>query len=792
MRIVCQKCGAAYAVEDRLISAKGVRTQCPRCRAVQLAKLGENGAEGGPSPLQAPGKPPPIVHPSAAKQPAPEAPGEPRDCQQCGRELDDPFDRVIGTCEPCRSREAPASGPIEPEESFAPEPEKPVAAAPTLPDPDDDSVRARALESRSGFAATAVGGRSSSVRSLAVIGAVLVAVVAGAALLWKKPWVDKRPVLATTHQAKEIAEVIPKWKMRYLDIEGDAAQHLAAGEESLALDTTNGYAEAEEEFQKTLVLDFDSDRAVAGYVQALALGRGARLDEATYREAVGLVIAAERRSGEEPLLLVAHANLLLSRPDANTSDARALAERAARSKDPKVKALAQMAIGQSHLSTNGLWAAEAFERALELDPSHRRGYLFRARSLKSAGEYRTAVEILEKRLALDPDQWEVAEELGTLYVQLGELKRARETFDRALSTSGGALPRLALALLAYQHEGKVSEAIVSLTEISKRERYGDQEALVALGHLAAAKRLQGELDAAVSYANQALAIADDTHAHLQLLLVALQRGNVAHARVHLPGIFGRLGDPALELLLEARCLLAEGQLEKAMDAFARSAELDPRRTDALLMAGAAAGRLKSEKAFEFVLQRAAKADPTRAGPRQQMARYYLQAVDTLGGASGHFTALARDGEDPNPPMCEGLVQWHLGNHAAAERNFQRVTQIDPSNAAAHAYRALAALRRGDAAQALSLSFRAVEEDRQSALTHYAHGMALLAAGKSESAKKAFKDAHGRDPGLFAARVQLGALELATDQPAGKKLLAAVLDRDPTYFEAMRALYKSGQ
>ena len=38
MRIVCQKCAAAYAIDDRLISPKGVRAQCPRCRHLQIVK----------------------------------------------------------------------------------------------------------------------------------------------------------------------------------------------------------------------------------------------------------------------------------------------------------------------------------------------------------------------------------------------------------------------------------------------------------------------------------------------------------------------------------------------------------------------------------------------------------------------------------------------------------------------------------------------------------------------------------------------------------------------------------
>ena len=38
MRIVCQKCSAAYAIDDKFVTPKGVRAQCPRCRHLQLVK----------------------------------------------------------------------------------------------------------------------------------------------------------------------------------------------------------------------------------------------------------------------------------------------------------------------------------------------------------------------------------------------------------------------------------------------------------------------------------------------------------------------------------------------------------------------------------------------------------------------------------------------------------------------------------------------------------------------------------------------------------------------------------
>ena len=49
MRIVCQKCSAAYAIDDKFVTPKGVRAQCPRCRHTQLVKREESAAAAAPA-----------------------------------------------------------------------------------------------------------------------------------------------------------------------------------------------------------------------------------------------------------------------------------------------------------------------------------------------------------------------------------------------------------------------------------------------------------------------------------------------------------------------------------------------------------------------------------------------------------------------------------------------------------------------------------------------------------------------------------------------------------------------
>ncbi|HEX8539019.1 MAG TPA: zinc-ribbon domain-containing protein, partial [Cystobacter sp.] len=57
MRIICQKCAAAYAIDDRVITPKGVRAQCPRCRHLQLVKREDSPAVAESKPAAAAPKP---------------------------------------------------------------------------------------------------------------------------------------------------------------------------------------------------------------------------------------------------------------------------------------------------------------------------------------------------------------------------------------------------------------------------------------------------------------------------------------------------------------------------------------------------------------------------------------------------------------------------------------------------------------------------------------------------------------------------------------------------------------
>ena len=74
MRIDCDSCGAAYAIDDSLISDRGVRAQCPKCGAQKVVKKGGASTPLGAPPGDAPspfggGAPSPFGGPGAAPSP---------------------------------------------------------------------------------------------------------------------------------------------------------------------------------------------------------------------------------------------------------------------------------------------------------------------------------------------------------------------------------------------------------------------------------------------------------------------------------------------------------------------------------------------------------------------------------------------------------------------------------------------------------------------------------------------------------------------------------------------------
>lgn len=763
------------------------------------------GARGAPPSAPEQGRPPP----SAPRAGMPES-GAGVNCRTCGKALTDPFDQAIGVCDDCRNEGPPPPGAelsadagtdkvdstvlarmTPPSASAAP-----AAPAPRPAKPLPTSALREGVEPD--------GGRTRAI-GIGVGVAVLLAV--GAFVVVKRPFTRKPPPLSVRVSAaadKPIDAMVQKWQARFPEISGSAEEHLDQGEASLQKDTTQGYLDAEAEFQKALVLNSKSDRAVAGWVLAMVFGRAKEIDDATAQAAEAMLTAAGQRSGDSRVF-IAHAHLLLAR-NGDVNSIRPMAERGTTSSSDKDKALAYLALGQLQLSKNPEYAAADFARAEKLDPRLKRASLFQSQLLITQGALKQAAELVERRLEADPDQFEASVSLAQLYVEVSELPLARRALERALKADASNVKaRIALDVLAYQHEGHAAEAVKDLTELTAdRDGLEKAQLVEALGHLASAQRVLGANDAALTAAQGALALApDDLNAHLQCYFAALAVGQAAEARTHLPPLRGKLGDPQLDDLLEGRMLLEEKRYGDAYTKLLKVADADPRRVDALLLAAAAAARDGKEgRAWELALKRGLKADPFQPGPVPVLTARFFRPADLLAGARGSFASLSRGADDPNPSLAAGLVEWFSGEPAAADRHFAVAAADDPRNGPAFSYRALIALRRRAFAEANGHVTKALAVARALPLAHAAQGLVAIALNKAEAGKKAFAEALRLDPGLLVAVVQMALLDaqlsLSTRDPALRKqrlgdarhVLTNVLLKDPAYLEARRALYNA--
>ncbi|MFP2933700.1 tetratricopeptide repeat protein, partial [Pyxidicoccus sp. 3LG] len=593
-----------------------------------------------------------------------------------------------------------------------------------------------------------------------------------------------------------VQSVVSRWKLKYLELTGTSAERLAEGHKQLASGERLSYAEAEESFQQALLLDPRSDEAILGYVQALALGRGAGMDDATFKTARTLVEVAESRSGRTASVLLAHANLLLSR--ARQSDlveqARSLATESlnlAEVPDAQ-KAEAHLVLGRAYLSTSRELARTHFDSAQQLAPGLKRVPYYRALAHEAAGEYRLALETLRKHLAANPTDWDSLSATSRIYQEVGEPGEARRLYEaRAKKDPGELRALLPLAMLRYQSEGNASAAVRDLRALLKnRDQHESAEEAEVLVHLAAAERSVGSVDAAAKAAEEALSLVKGLpEAHFQLLLVALGRRDAAKAREHLAGIQGQLEDPALEKVLEGRLLLLEKKPAEALERFQEAVRLDERRLDARLLAGVAAASVKKrDDAFRVLLQ-ALLSDPLRLEPRPVVTRFWMRPGETVHGVEGVILALAEGPEDPSPLLYEGLLRFHHGDLDTAERHFRSVLEVDPNNAGALAYRALIALARGNATEAKGLATRAVEGGRQMPIAHLALGLALADARQVEPAKRSLRDALTLSPTLLSAQARLAELEAPKRRDEARDTLVKVVGLDASYLPAKRMLFQ---
>ncbi len=708
-------------------------------------------------------------------------------CASCGGSLPQLEDVASGVCATCRAAAAARLAP------------PPVAAPPPLADASPLGRRTTSPPARTPpLPRPHAPGRRWT--GLAAVAGLLLLGLLSLGWLYRRSAAPVRlPLPARPVRAVDPAAALPtglserlaKWRAAESGPSPGVKETLVEADRELALDQPAAYAAAERRLERALVGAPRDTELLGAWLTAVALGRGAALDAAESAALLQLAESAVGTTGRSPAVLLGLAELLLLAPGAAAeARVRALAQEALAA-DGANRVQAHLVLARTYVRTSADLALAELQKAESVDPSQRRIPLLRAEAFAANGQPREALAALQARLALEPDHAASLFSTGRLLVEVGEPDQARRLFERLQADprteDGPAL--LALAALDSLL-GRPRDAVQLLRGALKRDRLTPSARVRTNTLLAAAARAAADPETAAAAARAALALQPaDAGAHLQLLLLALDKGDGTGAAEHLPLVLGKLGDAGLEGVVEGRVRMAQGQPAAAAEAFARAAQVDPRRTDALLWGASAQAAAGSRGEALGLLAAAEQADPTRAGPWSPLSELSLRPEESLRAAEFPLSKLTQGTADPQPQVGLAVLRFHRRDLGGAESALKAALGVDEVFPQALAWRALVLLERGDAKGAVAAAQLAQQNGRAQALVQYAAGAAALAAGDLDGARRWLREVTQMAPRLLAAQVKLAEAEAkAGAVGAARERLRKVVQLDPSYASAKRALY----
>lgn len=621
---------------------------------------------------------------------------------------------------------------------------------------------------------------------------LLVAVLAGGFVAFRKKEQGAKGAAVTSPEMaaedEQLRATAEAWKRELSVPPGVAVEtFLADADTQHLLDTSKGYARADELYRKAVATDPTSAVAVGGLAENLAVWKGPAMTEAE-RELVATFVRIAMR-GKPPPPIAFRASAALALASGDHPRAAKLAE-AALGADAASGA-ARLYLATALLPTDPARALREAEEAVKVQPALVRSVLVRARALATRGRYKSAFELLDGRLEGTPRHGPILRLYGDLERELGRLPRARFRYGQAIAvdterfSSRLALGGVALVMRDYRDAEEAFRAVVEDPKGSTKERLHATVGL-ARAMFAAGRPSKG------SPAMEA-AIADRRFADAARLIEgerALEAGDAARA-VQLAGavLSSRRGEPGA-LVLRARAQMAQAAGDKAARDLAEALATSPHDAEAravyagyLLSVGAEA------EAFEVMLQ-AGKLDPSEVheAPERELFGIAPAAVrDALAKIQGA-------GKDPRSRAAVhallALVHEKQGNDGMAGGAWAKAAREDPGAAVVLANQIRVAIAQGAAARADAVSADWLSREALLPMAHLMRARALAKRGKKEDATLEYRAAVHFDKGLHLARVQLALLELAPGDDAGLQKVLQLIAEVPSDVSARAALFES--
>lgn len=420
-------------------------------------------------------------------------------------------------------------------------------------------------------------------------------------------------------------------------------------------------------------------------------------------------------------------------------------------------------------------AVTQLNEAIQLEPARAQSYTTLGLVQASQGNYDTAKAAFEKAVDMDAKSISARLALATFQWSIGDVDSTRETLRAALALDPKYLITHRALASFYRASGKPSEAEGHLKFVASSSPTSD-----AQFELADFYTVEGRVAEARSVLDP-LSMSDATNlaAKTRLASLAYEQGRRASAHQTLDEVLAKEPNYALALLLKARWLLAEGDIDQALERARAATEASPRMVAAFYTRGLAETRTHRTadaiKSFTEVL---------RLNPRAALAQVQLSNLHLMRNSVDSAVTLADEAIRNAPRNLDAYLAriraWVArGDLDHARPELAAIAKQFPNLASVSAVEGRLYMRTGDLAAARVALDRTMQLDPRSMEALDALTALDLQQNRIEDARSRLAnriDAGDETPAvlLLAARTFLA----AGDRARAEALLRKSIVRDP--------------
>jgi putative PEP-CTERM system TPR-repeat lipoprotein len=536
--------------------------------------------------------------------------------------------------------------------------------------------------------------------------------------------------------------------------------------------------------------------------------------------ALGLILAALLLAGcadESPEKRIASAKEYLQKNDTKSA---VIEIKNALQKNPD-SGEARFLLGTTLLQDGNPVAAEVeLRKALALKYSDELVIPELARAMLLLGQAKQVVdEFSSSRFDKPAANANLQTTLAAAYGALGKLDQGQAALNAALVADPKYAPALLVSARQKAAARDFDAALAVVDDVISREP-NNPDAWKLKGDILVFAKNKPD-DALVAYRKALEANAKYFPAHVSVLTVLMQQGDVAEASKQLEQLKKFAAHNPQTKYFEAQLAFQKKDFKVARELSQQLLQQTPNNPRVLQMAGAIELQMGAVAQAEIYLSRATQAAPELALARRLLIVAYLRSGQSAKALTALNAATGKDGLDPSMYPLAGEVYLQNGDAKKAEEYFAKALKLDPDNARKRTALAVTHLAGGQTAAALdelqniaasdasatadlaliSAHLRRKEFDKALAavdrleakqpdkpLAPNLRGRIQLAQKNNVAARKSFEQALTIDPNFFAAAASLAALDVADKKPDdARKRFENLLAKNPKDGRALLAL-----